>query len=179
MLRQLAAVSRWIESPKACGQFFTKDATAVPRTFLADYSGTCLYVDDIAVAPTAVAVDSAANGTFSTAVTGYELRRNGRLNPDKGPEPKPWNEIELPAYAVGATYVSRGQRWRVTAQWGWPAVPEAVRQACIHLTAILRIQSPRATTSVDQMGTVIGMSPQARDIVAELLKAYPRVPVVA
>lgn len=173
---QLRAVSRHIE--RTTGMFFTKDAAAVTRIYVVRYAGSVLHTDDIAVTPTALAYDSAGNGGFATTVTGYELRRNGSINPHRGPEPKPWNEIYLPSYAVGATSVSVGQRWRVTAQFGWPAVPEAVRQATIQITALLRVESPRATASIDQLGQVVSMNPQARSIVDDLIRAY-REPVFA
>lgn len=177
--RQLLAVSRYVESERVCGQFFTKDAAAVARIYVPEYSGPCLHVANMAAAPTSVAFDSAGDGTFGTAVTGYDLARYGDRNAHLGSDPKPWNEIWLPSYAVGAQSVGAGQRWQVTAQWGWAAVPEAVRLGVIHITALVLLQSPRATTRIDELGNTIGMSAQASNIINELLLTYPRQPVIA
>lgn len=178
LLSQLTAISRYIESPAVCGQFFTKDATAVVRIFRPDHSGPELWLGtNLAVNPTQIRLDTGADGTYATtlASTNWEL---WPLNAADGPEPRPWRRIDLVSWGTRTSWTA-GQRVEVTAQWGWPAVPVVIRQACIHLTAILRLQSPRATSSVDEIGRVVGMSAEGRGIVESLLRAYPRLPAVA
>lgn len=171
LLSQLTAVSRYIEHE--CGQQFTKDAAAVARVFMGDGSNQLWLGENLAATPTLVKIDQDNDGTYETTVSTIEL---WPYNAAQGATASPWRRIDLPPWG---TYTSwpKGSRIQVTAQWGWPAVPAAVRQACIHLTAILRIESPRATSSIDEMGRVIGMSQQARTIVDELLGIYPRLSV--
>lgn len=178
LLRTLTAVSRYIESQEVCGQQFTKDAAAVVRIFRPEVATSKLWLGaNLAANPTTIRLDTASAGTYATTLssTNWEL---WPLNAADGPEPKPWRRIDLVSWGTYATFAA-GQRVEVTAVWGWPTVPEIVRLAVIELTAIVRLESPRATTRVDEMGTVIGMSAQGRDIVSNLLSSYPRQPVVA
>lgn len=177
LLEQLTAISRYIESPAVCGQFFTKDTAAVVRIFRPEHTSAELWLGtDLAVAPTQIRLDTAADGTYATTLAAayWEL---WPLNAADGPEARPWRRIDLVSWGTYTSWAA-GQRVEVTAQWGWPAVPAAIRQACIHLTAILRLQSPRATSSVDEIGRVVGMSAEGRGIVESLLRAYPRLPAV-
>jgi hypothetical protein len=70
-----------------------------------------------------------------------------------------------------------GHLVRVTGQWGWPAVPEAVKRACIHLTAILRLETPRSQRTVSEIGSIVEMSAQGAGIVNDLIKHYRIIPV--
>jgi hypothetical protein len=168
LLSQLTAVSRYIEH--VCGQMFTKDTAAVARVFIGDGTSQLWVGENIAVTPTLVKMDTDNDGTYETTVSTMEL---WPLNAAYGAEVNPWRRIDLPSWGT-YTYWPKGSRVQVTAQWGWPAIPAAARQACIQLTAILRIESPRATSSIDEVGRVIGMSNQARGIVEELISQYPK-----
>ena len=171
LLRQLTAVSRYIEFQ--CGQCFTKDAAAVARVFMGDGTNQLWLDENLAVSPTSVKFDSSQDGTYATTVTTFEL---WPYNAARGPEVKPWRRIDLPSWGSYTSFPA-GQRVQVTAQWGWATVPEAVRQATVQLTAILRLESPRATSSIDELGRVVGMSPLGRGIIDELLATYPRMPI--
>ena len=173
--RQLSAVSRWIEW--RCGQQFARDAAAVARVFVGDGTPRLWLETNLGATPTAVAIDVNNDGSYAGAVAAGSLEP-WPLNAAIGPEARPWRALDLRPWATDYTSWPAGLRVRVTAVWGWPAVPEAVRQACVQLTAILRIESPRATSTVDELGRAIGMSSAASRIVDSLLEAYPRVPVV-
>lgn len=179
---QLIAVSRYID--RRLGRFFTKDAVALTREFSARGHLTMspdrtyvdlIGVDDMAAAPTAVVVDADDDGVFETALLSadYELLP---LNALRGPEPEPYRQIRL-RRGTGATYSSWGEHWRVrvTAVWGWPAVPEAISQATCQLVAILRLESPRATTQMSAgFDTVLGTSRQGQDIIEKLQAVYAK-----
>ena len=63
----------------------------------------------------------------------------------------------------------------VVGAFGWPAVPSAIKQACIHLTGILRLETPRSTKRVqDDIGSSIETSPEAERILNGLMKVYRR-----
>lgn len=192
----LLALSRWLD--KKLGRFFTKDAAAVARVFTLPgslrtalaaaplgwaesenpwrygvYSRT-LSVDDLAAAPTSVKIDQNGDGLFTDetalAATDYEL---WPLNAALGPEPSPYTAVVIPVWSTVGGFPA-GARVQVTAQWGWPAVPEAIMRATCQITGILRLESPRATQRVSELGEVIGTSRQAQEIVEKLACVYAR-----
>lgn len=175
LARQLITVSRYID--RETGRFFALDASAVARIYIPRESSDTIWTDDIAVSPTSLKIDTDDDGSFAdeTVITGFELLP---LNAARGPEVWPWHGIRLRSFASPHTVFPAGQRVEVTAQWGWLTVPEAIRQATIQLTAILRLQSPRATSSIDEVGRVVSMSPEGRGIVEELKYTYCALPAV-
>lgn len=164
----LTAISRFLDA--RMGRFFSRDVTPVARVYLPGVLGAGLVVDDMAAAPVAVAIDTARNGTYATALlsTDYELLpRNAAWEP----EPRPWTEIRLLPWGARRTFAA-GTLVRVTAQFGWPAVPLAIQRACIHLTAILRLETPRATRRIPELGEAIEASPDAQRIIRQLMDPY-------
>ena len=144
-----------------------------------------LVVDDMCVAPTSVVIDWNQDGVFNTPgditlnVTNlghpsmfqdFEL---WDLDAPFGPEPKPWTTIVLPIRSQLIGFLA-GTRIAVTATWGWPAIPPAIVDATIQLTAILRLETPRATSSMTDVGVVVGTSPQARSIIHDLKANYTK-----
>jgi hypothetical protein len=154
-----------------CGRFFSQDALAVARTYRAQgggslrsgystqyYGGTIgwaesenpylygsysriLTIDDLAVAPTEVILDESGNGSFvgetALAVTDYEL---WPTTAQYGPEPKPWQQLYIPQTSNCGGFRA-GMLVRITARWGWPAVPEPIVRANCELAATLRFGS--------------------------------------
>ena len=139
----LKAVSRYLD--RMLGRSFTKDAEAVARIFVRQPQGDprVLWVDDLAVVPASIKIDENGDGGFAgetaLAADDFEL---WPLNADKGPEARPWTMIHLPPSGGRAGWPA-GRRVEVTAQWGWPAVPEAIARATAHLTAVLRLETPQ------------------------------------
>jgi len=174
VLTDLTAISRYME--RRLGRFFTTDASAVARIYRAtDLSNQpkALYIDDL-VTLTSIKVDTDDDGSFSDesawASTDYELRP---LNAADGPEPGPYTEIFIPSWSSKNLW---GQhRVEVTATFGWPSVPSAIEQACVQLTGILRLETPRATRTVNVGAeTVLETSRQAQEIVSALMNVYAK-----
>lgn len=115
--------------------------------------------------------DDNRDNTYVTqlATTDYLLLPRNAL---VGPEPRPYDTI---ARTNNSNWVP-GANLKINAIWGWPSVPKAIERACIHITAILRIESPRATNSIDQMDNVVGTSKECNDIIHNLLKPYRKQP---
>jgi hypothetical protein len=172
--RDLMAVSRYID--RELGRFFTRDAVAVTRDFRPVPGLGYLKIDDLSAAPTLVQVDDNDSGTPGTTITSgnYEL---WPLNAPKQPEPEPYTRIYIPAWSNREPWVY-GRLVRITGQWGWPSVPSAIRDATIWLTAILRLETARAQSTVTELGQVFGASAQARGIVEKLMQAYSRKPLM-
>lgn len=175
ILVDLKAVSRYIEAQTR--RFFTQDAAAVARIYYPRQAGRRLRVDDIgSVTNLSIKRDTDRDGSYSDetafASTDYEL---WPLNADKGPEPQPWDEIVLP-FASTQSPFSCDIPVQVTAIWGWPAVPPAIKRACIELTGILRLESPRASRTMNlSINEVVSTSRQAQDIVSALVQSYAHV----
>lgn len=192
---QLLAVTRYLD--RKLGRFFNRDDAVVARVYypegyfggnpeaenpwVGQRSSRMLEVDDISTTTgLLIKIDTNRDGLFTDetalASTDYELLP---LNADKGPEPKPWNVIHLPVWSTKIGWMP-GAPVQVTARFGWPAVPEAIVQATCQLTAILRLESPRATSQISAgLDTVLGASRQAQDIVNELSRVYARPRVFA
>lgn len=120
-----SAASRWVTL--YTGRDFNLADTATARYFDVMRDGIVL-TDDIGHATILVATDSGNNGTYSTtwASTDFQAVPLGALVA---------GEPVTSLAAVGAyTFPSVSRRTglvRVTARWGWPAVPDDVRLATL------------------------------------------------
>lgn len=126
--RAINATSRAID--RYCGRRFWKDAAPVARVFDV-YDARRLMVDDIAsTAGLVVAVDTGGDGSFASswAAADFQLRP---LNADSDGGAYSWREVA----PVGGKFfpLSRLGRpgVRVTAVWGWSAIPDQVVEAAI------------------------------------------------
>ena len=164
ILIDLIAISRYIDG--RLGRFFSKDAEPVSRIYMPEENAASLWVDDMAALPVSVKLDTGRNRQFEKTLdpADYELLP---LNADKGPEPGPFYQIQR----LNSIFYA-GVRVEVTAQFGWPEIPLAVQRATIHLTAILRLESPRATRRISELSEVIETSRDAQFIVKQLIEQY-------
>jgi len=157
--RAIEAASRQIDEFR--GDQFWLDATPTARLFRAD-NPLILWTGDFSTTVgLTVAVDLDGDGTYetvwvSTDISAEPLRRlNGR----------PFDRI----IAIGDKRFPCAQARptvRVTARWGWAAVPEAVEQAC-QILAIDHFKSKDLTGGVagfSDLGPirVAAFNPQAR-----------------
>jgi len=170
MLEQIVeSASRSID--RIAGRYFYQDSTTSARYYRA-VSPVSLLVDDISTT-TGLTVDISTDGTnYSTPmvydtdfiVEPFNALATGRpftLLASLGTQyfPYPWN------YRPGV---------RVTARWGWPAVPDDIVEATLILCADLykRKDSVGGVLGLSEMGA-IRMSPLGRDISA-MVRAYRR-----
>jgi hypothetical protein len=174
ILTDLTAVSRYIE--RRVGRFFTVDAGNTERVYRAtDLSNEpkSLFIDDL-VSVSHIKVDTNDDGSFSGedswATTDYELYP---LNAADGPEPQPYTRIFIPSWSTKNLW---GQhRVEVQGKFGWPAIPAAIERATVHLTGILRLETPRATRQVNiGVNRVEETSRAAQEIVMALIDKYSR-----
>lgn len=180
--RQLAAVSRLLDRKLNQPYGFNVDATVTTR----------IYGPGDNIAPIASLIGlivKAATGTpidwsSVTALTineDFETLPYGALS---GPEPAPITALRLvgwgaqpPSVWTPKTYIPDDFKVQVTALHGWPAVPEAIKEATIQLTAILRAESPFATDRIQELDQAVGTSGQARAILKALYEVYNAMPV--
>lgn len=143
------------EIEKHCNRQFQRTETASARVF-APASRTRCPVDDFwSTAGLVVEVDTNGDGTFSTVVpsSDYELYPNSGVV--DGQTGWPFYEINLVA-GYFPVHLRRKGIVRVTAKWGWSAVPEAVRQAAVIIAAetFQLKDAPFGTAGMDQFGNI-------------------------
>jgi hypothetical protein len=144
LTKALKSASRGID--RATGRRFWLDATATVRTYrlhgriVREDDGDVLLVDDIGDT-TGMVVESATTGTGTyTALTGYETTPDNAL---------------ADGYAITGLLKPHGiwgttsTRIRITAKFGWPAVPDDIVQACL-------IQASRLYKRKDSPEGIIG-----------------------
>lgn len=165
----LLAVSRYIDGKMR--RTFNKDTAATSRIYIVDTAADYLWIDDISTTPTSVEVDTDEDGTYATslAATDYEMLPH---NAAKEPEARPFTKIKLLPWNDELLEFPANQRVRVTGLFGWPAVPEAIKTATIHITAILRLETPRATRRIAELGDTIEASDAAQYIIDKLMHNY-------
>ena len=180
ILSDLTAISRYIE--RKVGQFFNKDAAAVARMY--DGNGeTRLRLDSHHIVPgiatlSGLAVKVDLNGDYDVTDTGETLTINTDFwaspqDAGQGSEARPWTDLDIvPTSSVLSAWPKQQRAVEVTAVFGWPAVPDAIVRATCHLTALLRLETPRSTTSRSDLGEILGASREAQNIIADLQRQY-------
>lgn len=164
----LIAISRHLDGK--LGRFFSQDEAAVTRIYAPETYAEALWVNDMASAPESVKIDTGRDGQYETELVAsdYELLP---LNADKGPEPRPFTQIRLTSWSSYGCFTP-GERVQVIAKYGWPEIPESIQRATIHLTAILRLETPRATRRIAELGDAIEASMDAQMIIRQLTDQY-------
>lgn len=128
----LNAAQRQIDG--VCGRFFYKTTSATAKYFWPDTFSECCTDDFWTSTGLLVDVDVSGNGTYSQSWT---LSTDFFLEPLNGTQGgiQGWPNTKLSAtfsskyFPMRQTYLYMRPTVRVTAQWGWAAVPEAVKQA--------------------------------------------------
>ena len=148
----LLAASRWWDEKLGRPFGFGLVAAPVARTFYVHRSphgggGASLFVDDFA---TLTGLSISIDDTVQESDTYVAFP----LNSLQKPEPWPFDELRRlnSGWPLGTPVV-------VTARWGWPAVPQAIKQATMEWTAIWRGESPTATGAASELDQVAALSP--------------------
>ena len=155
-----------------CGRKFTADGSASARTYRAQ--PYLAVTDDIStLTGLVVKTDTSGDGTFDTtwASTDYQVEP---LNNLLKTTPRSVNNLRavgsytFPVYGDGRAAVE------VTAKWGWPAVPDSIKQSALMLSSRFysRKSSPLGVIGVGDFGPV-RISRSDPDI-AHLLMDYRR-----
>lgn len=176
----VTSVSRWID--QYCQRHFWQTAANTVRVF-----DTCDSYDlrlgaynELASASITLRTDENVDGVFETTWAGSDFQLLPR-NVSAAPEQRPYREIR----AVGSrTFPKRSRTDReglieITGTWGWPAVPLAVREACLlQATRIWkRRYSPEGIAGYSEFG-IVRVSGKLDTNVAEMLDPYRRTAVL-
>lgn len=188
---QCTLMSRVLE--RRLNRFFNKDTSAVARYYypktpsggfgdvdsenpwIGSGLSRRLEVDDIAsISGLAITIDTDQDGDFTdeTALgaTDYEL---APLNAGVGPEPAPWTEIRLPRWSTYSCWPA-GCKIKVSAIWGYPAVPKAIVEGTVRLVSMFRAEGIFATGQIPEMDEAVAQSADARKLLDELSQTYKR-----
>lgn len=160
---------------KFCGWHFYAETSASARTFTA-HSMEWIAVDPISsTSGLIVQTDDNDDGTFETTWTSAEYQLEPLNNLGKSE----------PVYHVRATGRGSGPTWpiagrnalvQITARWGWPSVPNAVKQACRLQVARLNLrrQAPGGVLISPDLGTSDRLYAQLDPDARVLLEPYRR-----
>lgn len=169
----LASVSREIEDHTH--RQFNQAGSATERRYHPEH-GCLVQVDDFHTKTgLVVETDDDDDGTFETIWSDSEFQLEPLDGVVGGVDGWPWHVIR----AVGSRTFPSGQRptVRVTAEWGWAAVPAPVHQACLILaseTTKLK-DAPFGVAGFGDFGAVrVKQNPMA----AKKLHPYARYPVL-
>jgi hypothetical protein len=172
--RTLASVSRAID--RHCGRRFWRDNTATARTFRAEEPGLVWTGDFWSAAGLIVEADPAGNGVWSQVwdAGDYQLEPLNAAADLGSDGAFAWWQIA----AVGSDafpVFPRRVGVRVTAKWGWSAVPDQVTEAALLKAASLfkRRDAPFGFAEVGDLG-VIRIGRNDPDVV-EMLRPFVHV----
>lgn len=159
---------------------FNVDASDVTRIYLPDPLAPdrrSLVIDPL-VSLTSVTIDTDQDGDFTDETALDVTQRTGDIllyptDAVDGPEPQPYTELRTSKWGAYANGWPAGLEVQVVGTWGWPtAVPDAIKTATIQLCGILRLETPRATNTVSEIGDVTTMSGDAQRIIRDLRSVY-------
>jgi len=171
----LLAVSRQLD--KECERFFTQDASAVIRHF-DGLGGTRLYVDDVAEL-TAVKVDLDADFDYADANETLTLNTHFFIGPDNaalGPEPMPYRYLDIvPSNGVLGRWPEQRRAVQVTAKFGWPAVPGAIKEATVLICReLIDLEKSGFTLNLQNLDQSIQLAPAAFGVMQRIKAEYGR-----
>jgi len=122
----LAAICRQID--RRCGRFFYQTVAGQVNYYTPDFEDA-LDIDDV-VTVTEIAQDISLDHTYSRVwvATDYDLEP---YNAPYEPEPEPYTSIHIRQTAGNVFFANQPRSIRITGTWGWPAVPDVVREATL------------------------------------------------
>lgn len=176
----VAAASRQIDA--YCGRRFWQDGTVVDREYDPE-DAFCIRTDDISTTTgLVVKTDTGLDGAYSTTLA---LNTDFALKPQNAADEvpvRPFTEIRIISTSSSNAYFPMWKTGRptvrVTAKYGWPAVPDDVLRACL-IQSVQLFKASDAVFGVLQMGD--GFATRVRSslnpLAEALLDAYRKPPV--
>lgn len=173
----LNAASRQID--RHCGRRFWQDPAVVQREYYADNAYDC-FTDDISTTTgLIVKVDDNGDGSYATTLT---ITTNFILlprNADHEVPDLPFTQIRLVDSGITAFPIWSSGRpgVRVTAKFGWPAIPDDVEKACLIQATQLFKASDAVFGGLNFDGSILRVRETLNPMAAALVEFYvkPRV----
>lgn len=169
----ITAASRAID--RSCGRQFGLNGSAVARvytwgkTFIEDLPA--VEVDDFMTSTDlSIKLDTSGSGSYGSALASVDPWPWNAVA-----DGRPWTHLVFRAYASGfPTALSQGVQ--VTANWGWTAVPDVVKQACLIQASrfFVRRDSQYGVAGSPETGTELRLLDRLDPDVAVLLSTVRR-----
>lgn len=160
----LVSASRQIDN--YCGRRFDQTDSAEARLFSARYGSPYLAIDD-AVSVAEIATDYGSR-SFETVLdpANYAL-----IGSDDIPGAGVVDRIQI--YSPASLPVGR-DLVRVTAVWGWPAVPAPIVEACFLIgnRAKALWEAPFGQTGAGEMGSGLNMTSALTPLIQQMINPY-------
>lgn len=178
--RAVQTASRLID--RYCGQRFWEDGSDTTRYFTpANWrtlrlASTSQDVESSSVtAVTSVAVDTTGDGTFDeTFVEGTDFFLSPRSAAEAS---RPYTKLELLSTGGRCWPVGHADAVKIVGTFGWPAVPDEVKEACaVQAQVLFKRATEGAVPIVTMDGTTLSGGSRYMDREAELLLANFRLP---
>ena len=168
------AASRGIE--RVCKRQFNKAASATARTVYPTRDRLVITPDFHTDTDLVVAADTTDDGTFDTTFAASDLQLEPLDGVQDGIEGWPYWRIR----AVGTTDFPRLERAsvRVTAQWGWTAVPADIKEATLIAAAELfkLVDAPLGVTGMADWGMIrVRDNPKVYSLIAPYARSRKKV----
>lgn len=150
--RAVEAASRRIDGE--CSRRFYVDTATSARTYAANRNAF-LFVDDISTTTgLVVKVDDQMSGSFSTTLTvgvDYQTEPSNAVTQGEPITLLRALDTGFPVAENGRTLIE------VTAKWGWPSVPHAIREATVLLASrqFKRLDSPLGVAGFGDLGAIV------------------------
>ena len=192
---QLKAVSHYIDSRCRRRDGFNQSASVEARmydigcqsgpgvAFLADWRRVWL-PDDIATV-TGLVVKVDLNGDYDVADSNETLTINtdfwvGPANAAVGADPKPYEFLDLhPLSTKASAWPQQRRALEVTAKFGWPEAPEAIKELTVAITRQLQdLQMSGATAALQVLDQVVTGSRELTMLMRDIERQYRRGPSV-
>jgi len=178
LLAQLTAVSRFLDA--RLGRNFGQDSAVAVRVY--DGNGLVrLWTDDISTSTgLIVKVDLDGDYLFTdeTALTLDTDFWVGPANADKAPESTPWQFLEVhPNSTRLSVWPYQRRAVQVTAKFGWPSVPNLIKEWVVATTRQLRdMEESGFTLTLENMDAAIRVSSQSSYLLRDIERMYAGVP---
>lgn len=146
-------VSRYID--RWTGRRFYKDSVDAVRYYTAEDSD-CVKIDDLSAAPTTVSADYANTRLYTDLTTAeYDLYPDNALL-----DGFPYTQILInPTSAIHSYFPTTRRGIKITAKFGWPAVPADIKDATLSICQSVNSnrsgQSSQGKVTVTAAGIVI------------------------
>lgn len=170
----LAAASRAID--RATGRQFGQVNSATTRTYTAKWDTRrerwYVTIDDLmTITDLVVTYDVDDDQSFSATITNYQLRPA-----NAAPDGEPWTELVVrPGAVLQPSALEDGVR--ITGLWGWLAVPDAIKEACLLQASRLvsRRDSPFGVAGSPETGSELRLLDKLDADVDVAVRPYKRV----
>lgn len=185
---QLKAVSHFVDTQSRRKDGFNQSTSVETRVF--DGNGKAAvwlksqegYIDIATSTGLIVKVDLNGDYAYTGSNETLTLDTHFWLIPDNagsGADPKPWGGLELiPTNTVATVWPQQRRAIQVTAKFGFPEVPEAIKELTINLTRMLRDVNETGMLLQYQAGGdgTVQVTQQMDRLTRDILRAYARPP---